>query len=75
MKKRVRLCLDRYLDEKEISRYTLAKAAGIGYPTIDNYYKNKVVRYDSDILSRIVDTLDCHVEDILEIVIEGSPER
>ncbi len=40
MKKRVRLCLDRYLQEKGVSRYALAKATGIGYPTMDRYYRN-----------------------------------
>lgn len=75
MRKRIHLCLDRYLDEQKISRYALAKAAGVGYPTIDSYYKNKVLRYDSDVLSRIVNVLDCDVGDIFEIIIEESPER
>lgn len=64
--KKVRLKLDRCLDERKISRYALAKAAGVGFPIIDRYYKNRVVRYDSDILSRIITALDCDVEDILE---------
>lgn len=67
MVKQVRLCLDRYLDARGISRYALSKATGIGFPTIDRYYKNQVVRYDSDVLSRVVTALDCGIEDILEI--------
>ncbi|MDE6108334.1 MAG: helix-turn-helix transcriptional regulator [Oscillospiraceae bacterium] len=70
MEKRIRLCLDRYLKKNDISRYALAKATGIGYPTIDRYYKNQVLRYDNDVLSRIVTALDCKIEDIIEITDE-----
>lgn len=66
MEKQVRLCLDRYLEMRQISRYALAKASGIGYPTIDRYYKNQVLRYDSDVLSRIVTALQCDIGDIIE---------
>lgn len=68
VKKSVKLCLDQYLDARGISRYALAKAAGVGFPIIDRYYKNQVVRYDSDVLSRIVTALDCDVGDILTVV-------
>lgn len=68
MGKKVRLCLDQYLDSRGISRYALAKATGIGFPTIDRCYKNQAVRYDSDVLSRIVTALDCQISDILHIV-------
>lgn len=70
MVRKVRLCLDRYIDARNISRYAVAHATGIGYPTIDRYYKNVVTRYDSDTLSRIVTALDCRIEDILETVEE-----
>ena len=48
-----------------VTRYQLAKRTGINYQIIDNYYKNKVVRYDSDILDRICKALQCKIEDIL----------
>ena len=67
VKKKVQLCLNKYLDTHGISRYALAKATGIGFPIIDRYYKNQVVRYDSDVLSRIVTALDCKLCDILTI--------
>lgn len=70
MKKRVRLCLDRQMKKNGISRYALSKATGIGYPTIDRYYKNQVFRYDNDVLGRIVTALDCKIEDIIEIIEE-----
>jgi len=64
----VRLILDRTLKELKISRYELSKRTGIRYQIIDNYYKNKVVRYDSYILSRICTSLNCSISDILEFV-------
>ena len=66
----VRLTLNKLLKNKEISRYELAKRTGIRYQIIDNYYKNKVVRYDSFILARICDVLDCNVSDLLENITE-----
>ena len=49
---RVYLTLDRVLEARNVSRYELAKRTGIRYPIIDNYYKNKVVRYDSYVLEK-----------------------
>ena len=61
----VKLTLDKLLKEKEITRYQLAKLTNIKYQTIDNYYKNKVVRYDSFILSKICEVLECEIGNIL----------
>jgi len=66
----IRLCLDTALEKYKISRYELAKRTGIQYQIIDNYYKNKVKRYDSFVLDRICTALDCSVEDIIEYVKE-----
>ncbi len=63
----IRLRLDDYLEEKGMTRYELAKKASTNYQIIDNYYKNKVTRYDRDILLRICVVLDCGIEDILII--------
>lgn len=62
----IRLTLDKYLDSHGITRYELAKRTGIRFHIIDNYYKNKVVRYDSDILNRICLALHCDVSDLIE---------
>ena len=62
----VRLTIDKYLDGHGITRYELSKRSGIKFQTIDSYYKNRVVRYDSYILDRICEALDCNVCDILE---------
>lgn len=46
----IKLTLDTTLQKLNISRYELAKRTGIQYQIIDNYYKNRVKRYDSDVL-------------------------
>lgn len=58
--------LEKTLKEKGISRYELAKRTGIQYQIIDNYYKNKVVRYDSYVLDRICIALNCNIDSIIE---------
>lgn len=62
----IRLTLDKTLNRLNISRYELSKKTRIQYQIIDNYYKNKVIRYDSYVLDRICDALQCDVCDIIE---------
>ena len=62
----VRICLDRALQQRGLSRYELAKRTGIQYQVIDNYFKNKVVRYDSFVIDRICTALGCGIGDIIE---------
>ena len=64
----VRLTIDKYLETCGITRYELAKRTEVKFQTIDRYYKNRVVRYDSYILDRICTVLECNVSDILEYV-------
>lgn len=64
----VRLTIDKYLDEHGITRYELAKRVDVKFQTIDRYYKNQVVRYDSYILDRICTALGCNLGDIIEYV-------
>lgn len=64
----VRLTIDKYLNEHGITRYELAKRTDVKFQTIDRYYKNRVVRYDSYILDRICAALECSLGDILEYV-------
>ncbi len=62
----IRICLDKTLEKYNISRYELVKRTGIQYQIIDNYYKNKVKRYDSFVLERICLALDCNIDEIIE---------
>ena len=68
----VKLILDKYLHERKITRYQLAKMTQIKYQTLDNYYKNRVVRYDSFILSKICEVLNCQISDILIYIREQN---
>jgi len=62
----IKIILDKTLEKLNISRYELAKRTGIQYQIIDNYYKNKVKRYDSYVLERICEALNCDINDIIE---------
>ena len=62
----IRLTLDKLLEEHSISRYELSKRTGIQFQIIDNYYKNKVKRYDSYVLERICDAMGCTISDLIE---------
>ncbi len=64
----IRICLDKSLAKYNISRYELAKRTGIQYQIIDNYYKNKVKRYDSYVIDRICIALDCELLDVIEYI-------
>lgn len=66
----IHICLDRTLQSLNVSRYELAKRTGIQYQIIDNYYKNKVKRYDSYVLDRICHALNCRICDIIEYIDE-----
>ena len=61
----IKLTLEQYLRSVGVTRYQLAKQTNINYQIIDNYYKNRVVRYDGDVLDRICKALHCKIEDIL----------
>ncbi len=68
----VKLVIDKYLDQHGITRYELAKRTDVKFQTIDRYYKNRVVRYDSYILDRVCTALGCDIGDIMEYVKEES---
>lgn len=61
----VYMTLDAALEKRKITRYELAKRTGIRYQIIDNYYKNRVKRYDGFVLDRICSALDCKIDEIL----------
>jgi len=68
MQKRVAIVLREVLERQGITRYELAKRTETRYPIIDSYYKDKIVRYDSDVLLRICLALDCEVGDIVKVI-------
>lgn len=62
----IRLTIKEYIDSRNITRYELTKRTGICFQNIDKYYKNKVIRYDSYVLDRICEALDCDISDLIE---------
>ena len=68
----VRLTIDKYLEKRGITRYELAKRTEVKFQTIDRYYKNRVVRYDSYILDRICTALECDIIDIVEYIKDSN---
>lgn len=62
----IKLTVDKALEERGITRYELAKRTGMQFQVIDKYYKNKLIRYDSFVLEKICDALDCQISDIIE---------
>ena len=62
---KIHLTLKEKLDERGITRYQLSKMTDIQYQTIDKYYKNKVVKYDSYVLERLCSALKCPISDLI----------
>lgn len=67
MKTKIRISLDAALENRGITRYELAKRTGIQYHIIDKYYKNNVMRYDSDLLLRMCNALECEINELIEL--------
>ena len=62
----IKLNVDKYLIKHNVTRYELSKRTGVRFQIVDNYYKNKVTRYDSDILDRFCKALGCDVSELIE---------
>lgn len=62
----IHIILEKTLKDMNVSRYELAKRTGIQYQIIDNYYKNKVQRYDGYVLDRICEALNCDISQLIE---------
>ena len=59
------LTLDACLKARGVTRYELAKRTGIHYQIVDNYYKNKVIRYDGYVLNKFCEALGCRIDELL----------
>jgi putative transcriptional regulator len=66
--RKICLTLKEKLDSCGVTRYQLSKMTDTQYQIIDKYYKNKVIKYDGEILERICNALNCPVSDILQII-------
>ena len=70
--RKIRLTLKEKLEESGITRYQLSKITEIQYQTIDKYYKNKVIKYDSYVLERLCRALKCPISDLIYVSQEDS---
>lgn len=57
--------LDSILEQRGITYNKLSNSIGTDFDLVSRYAKNKIIRVDLDILSRICYVLDCNVSDIL----------
>lgn len=62
----MKLSIAQKLEEKNMSRYELAKNIGVTYPTIDKIYKGESTSIKLEILEAICKELDCTPIDILD---------
>ena len=62
----IKLTVDKFLINHNITRYELSKRTGIRFQIVDNYYKNRVTRYDSDVLDRFCKALGCDISELIE---------
>lgn len=62
---KVYINLDKILHDRGISYNKLANSIGTDFDLVSRYVKNKIVRADLNILSRICYVLDCEISDIL----------
>ena len=63
---KIKICLKELLNEKEITRNSLAKRVGTNFEVIDKWCKGKVERLDLDLLARICYVLNCEPADIIK---------
>lgn len=68
MAQKIRFALDEVLRKKNMTRYQLSKLTSINYQTIDNYYKNRVDRYDRYLLLKMFKALGCEVGELVCII-------
>ena len=57
--------LDKLLKDRNITYNKLSNSIGTDFDLVSRYAKNKIVRTDLSILSRICYVLDCDIKDLL----------
>lgn len=61
----MKVILNDFLKNKNISQYKLAQSTGIAAATLNNLCNNKTTSVSFDTLDKICEVLDCSVSDIL----------
>lgn len=65
---RVRINLDKLMEEKGFSVKRLSRLADMERDQIKKYRDQKRARYDADILARLCYALECDISDLLEYI-------
>ena len=66
----IEINLKSYMDKKNITRNSLARAVNTRFEVINKWYSGHVEKIDADILARICFVLDCKPEDIIKYVLD-----
>lgn len=66
----IEINLKSYMDRKNITRNSLARAVNTRFEVINKWYSGHVEKIDADILARICFVLDCKPEDIIKYVLD-----
>lgn len=63
-----RFKLEVVLNEKNKTKYSLAKHLNSEYKVINRYARGNLSRFDAGVLAKICDFCDCKLDDILEYI-------
>ncbi len=64
----IEIDIKKYMDKKQITRNSLARAINTRFEVIDKWYQGHVEKIDADVLARICFVLDCTPGDIIRLV-------
>ena len=65
---RISIGLKSIMDEKGMTRNSLARAINTRFEVIDKWYNGSIEKIDADVLARICYVLDCEPGDIIKII-------
>lgn len=63
---RIKCNLKKVMKRKGINIYQLSRIADIKYDVIKRYATNQIIKYDSNVLSKLCYCLDCNLSDLLK---------
>ena len=63
---KVHIRLREILEQKNIKRNELARAANTRFEVVDKWFRDDVEKIDADVLARFCFVLGCRIEDLLE---------
>lgn len=63
---KIHIRLREILEQKNIKRNELARAANTRFEVVDKWFRDDVEKIDADVLARFCFVLGCRIEDLLE---------